>query len=85
MEWIHDSRRGLVVNQRDGIEVTRGEFLIERVGVDVFTPFHRERLSGFPAAAADVEPFVREGAAHATEDAAPHEISDRCFHYAPGR
>jgi len=85
IERVHDSGRGLAVNQRDGIEVARGEFLIERGRVDRFAPFHLERLGGFPAAAADVEPFIREGATHAIEHAARHEISNRRFHYAPGR
>jgi hypothetical protein len=44
------------------------------------------RLQAFgllAAALGDVEPFVRERAAHAVEDLLGHEIADRAFHHAP--
>ena len=72
------------MDQRDGVEVLGRKFFIEHGGIDGFAPIDLERLGFLFAAPADVEPFVGERAAHAIEDAARNEITDRSFHYAPG-
>lgn len=84
-ERIHHAGGGFVVDQGDGVELACYEFFLERLRVDRFAPIDLERLGGFSATPADVEPFVGEGAAHAVEDAAGNEIADGSFHHAPGR
>src|SRR5262245_3560468 len=51
----------------------------------MLSPFHLKRLSIFTAPLGDIEPFVRERAAHAAQHAAIGEITDRCFHDPPCR
>ena len=53
--------------------------------IDVFSPIDLERLGVFSTALRDIEPFVRERAAHAAEHAAIDQVTDRRFHHAPRR
>src|SRR5204863_4985249 len=82
---IHQPGGSLAVDQDDRIEVSAGESLVDCLGIDMFAPFDLQRLRIFSATPGDVEPFVGECAAHATEDAAIDQITDRCLHHTPGR
>ena len=73
------------MDQDDGVELSAGEFLIDCLGIDVFAPFDLQRFRIFSATPGDVEPFVGERAAHAAENAAIDQVTDRCLHHAPGR
>ena len=83
-ERIHDAGRGFVVDQGDGVEIAGSEFLVEGRRVDRPAPLDLKRFGVLSATAADVEPFVGEGAAHAVENPTRNEIADGCFHHAPG-
>ena len=73
------------MNQHDGVELSRGEPGIDLLRIDVFSPIDLQRLRVFAAAFGDVEPFVRERAAHAAEHAAIDQVADRRLHHTPGR
>ena len=51
----------------------------------MFSPINLERNSLLSAALRDVEPFIRERAAHAAKNPAINQISDGGFHDAPCR
>ncbi len=73
---IHYAGRCFVVNQCDSVEFSGRERAIEILRVNVFPPIDLKRLGGFAAASRDIEPFVRERAAHAAEHAAIDQIPD---------
>ena len=73
------------MNERDSVELSRCEGMIDFLVIDVFSPFHLQGLSLFSAAPCDVEPFVGECAAHAAKHAFVYNIADSGFHHTPGR
>ena len=81
----HHAGGGFVVDEGDGVELTGGKFLLDHGGEDGLTPFDLQGFGLFAAALADVEPFVRERAAHAVEDFFLHEVAQGAFHHAPRR
>ena len=82
---IHHAGGGFVMNQSNGVELSRSRAVDPARWIDVSAPFHLQRFGLFSAAPRDIEPFVGERAAHAAKDALADEIADRCFHHAPGR
>ena len=83
-EGVHHSRRGLVVDEGDEVELTGGEFRVDRGGIDRDTPFELERLGFFAATACDIDPLVGKGARAAAKDLFRGEVADRPLHHAPG-
>ncbi len=84
-ERTHDAGGSLVVDEGEGVELAGREFCVHGLGPDGQTPLNLERLGRLAAALGDVEPFVREGAAHAVEHFFGDEIADGPFHHAPRR
>ncbi|MDB6019138.1 MAG: hypothetical protein JWR19_3627 [Pedosphaera sp.] len=83
-ERAHRAGGGFVVDEREGVELAGGEFGIDGGGADGRAPIDLEGFGLLAATQGDVEPFVRESAAHAVEDLFGHEIADGTFHDAPG-
>src|SRR5206468_12004757 len=81
----HHAGRSLVVGERDGIKFSRGQLSIYRFVVDMFSPIDLERLSIFSATLRNIEPFIREGAAHAAKHAPIRKVPDRRLHHSPRR
>ena len=55
------------MNERDGVEFSGRELCIDVFVIDVFSPLDLEWLGVFATALGDIEPFVGERTAHATE------------------
>ena len=72
------------MNDGDRIEFAGGELPVNRLGANGRTPFHLQPLGRFATALGYVEPFVRERAVHAVQDAFLDEIADGPLHHAPG-
>src|ERR1700722_268550 len=83
-ERAHDAGGGFVMDERERIELAGGEFGVDLFGADGRTPFSLETFGLLAATGGDIEPLVRERAAHAVEDLFGHEIADGAFHDAPG-
>jgi hypothetical protein len=80
----HDAGGGFVVDQSKCVELAGGEFGVDLFGANRRTPFDLESFGLFAAALGDIEPLVREGAAHAVENLLRDEVADGAFHHAPG-
>jgi hypothetical protein len=72
------------VNQRQRVELARGQFFIHRFRANGRAPRHLERFGLFAAAFRDIEPFVGKCAAHAVEHFFGDQIADGAFHHPPG-
>ena len=73
------------MDECERIELAGGELRIYGFGEDRRAPRDLEGVSLLAAALGDIEPFVRERAAHAAQNFFGDEISDGAFHHAPGR
>ena len=79
----HATARSLVVDEREGIVGTGGEFLADGLGIDGLTPFEFERGGLFAAAEGDVIPLVGEGAVHAVEHLLFDDVAEGALPHAP--
>src|SRR2546425_396304 len=84
-ERTHEAGGSLVMDEGEGVELAGREFRVHGLGPDGQAPLDLEPLGRLAAALGDVEPFVREGAAHAVEHFFGDEIADGAFHHAPRR
>ena len=79
------------MDQCDGVEFSGREGTIDIFRLDVFAPIDLERFGVLFAAARDIEPFIRESAAHATKQSGAEpavftdEIANCGLHDTPRR
>ena len=81
--WVQHTCGGFAVNQRNGVEFTRGELCFNKSRRDRLAPLDLQFFSLLSAAQGYVIPFIRKGTAAAVEHFLVHEVLDGAFHDAP--
>ena len=73
------------MDESNSIELSRGQLPIDGLLIDMFSPIDLQRRGLLSATLCNIEPFVRERAAHAAKHSAIDQVPDGCFHHTPCR
>ena len=73
------------MGQRNGVKFSSGQLPFEIFVVDMLAPFDLKRFGVFSASFGNIQPLIRERAAHAAKHAAIDNITNGRFHHTPSR